>query len=36
MRNMMLWGLLSLLPMQLSAQVNPKKGYVITREYRQI
>ncbi|MBR1505398.1 MAG: hypothetical protein IJ614_04750 [Prevotella sp.] len=30
MRNMMLWGLLSLLPMQLSAQVNPKKGYVIT------
>lgn len=27
---MMLWGLLSLLPMQLSAQVNPKKGYVIT------
>lgn len=32
MRKTVLWGLLSLLPLHISAQVNPKEGYIITNE----
>ena len=32
MRKMIIWSVLCLLPMQMSAQVNPKEGYIITNE----
>jgi methylase of polypeptide subunit release factors len=32
MKKMIIWSVLCLLPMQMSAQVNPKEGYVITNE----
>lgn len=32
MKKMFIWSVLCLLPMQMSAQVNPKEGYVITNE----
>ena len=32
MKKMIIWSVLCLLPMQMSAQVNPKEGYIITNE----
>lgn len=32
MKKIIIWSVLCLLPMQMSAQVNPKEGYVITNE----